>query len=68
MTDDPKRHATDDYGASGWRGQTEQDTSHPCHQCNCKGWFDPDNDGLCDGPNVVGPTGNRCQHPILTHF
>lgn len=43
-------------------------TGAPCHKCNCKGWDDWDNDGLCDGANVVGPTGNRCQHPIVSHY
>jgi hypothetical protein len=51
----------------GPTSETATDTS-PCHSCNCKDWYDPDEDGLCDGPNVVGPTGNRCQHPIITHF
>ena len=44
------------------------EATRPCHKCNCKDWYDIDNDGLCDGPNAVGPTGNRCQHPIVTHY
>jgi len=48
--------------------ESPENSTLPCHQCNCKNWTDPDNDGLCDGPNVVGPTGNRCQHPIETHY
>ena len=48
--------------------ELRDDPPRPCHQCNCQNWFDPDNDGLCDGFNNVGPTGNRYQRPIVSHF
>jgi hypothetical protein len=65
MSNDPQQKVK-----TGQSAPTEENTQlgPPCHQCNCKGFFDPDNDGLCDGFNNVGPTGNACQHPIETHF
>jgi hypothetical protein len=44
------------------------DITRPCHSCNCIGWLDADNDGLCDNFNQVGSGGNMCQHPIETHY
>jgi hypothetical protein len=47
---------------------SEKNQALPCHQCNCQNFSDPDNDGLCDNFNQSGGGGNRCQHPIETHF
>jgi hypothetical protein len=69
-SDDPRNQGsgTDDATSRSEGENVTAATGAPCHQCNCKGFTDPDNDGLCDGFNNVGPTGNRCQHPIVSHF